>query len=194
MAVSVARAGAVRPTPSAAVRLRPAALGDVAITGGFWAERLRRNRERTIPHGFAQLDRAGNFHDLRLAAGASGSYQALGLMFGAPFPFLDSDVYKWLEAAGWELGRAESDELRSQAAPRSRWPSSSSTGRRASGATSRPRPRSSTGGATDFSARIGSERPTGRTTRPSATRRPSPVTPSASSTSTAARSTSRRSS
>ena len=36
-------------------------------------------------------------------------------MFGAPFPFLDSDVYKWLEAAGWELGRADSDELRSQA-------------------------------------------------------------------------------
>ena len=73
------------------------------------------NRERTIPHGFAQLDRAGNFHDLRLAAGASGRYEALGLMFGTPFPFLDSDVYKWLEAAGWELGRADSDELRSQA-------------------------------------------------------------------------------
>ena len=27
-------------------------------------------------------------------------------MFDKPFPFLDSDVYKWLEAAGWELGRA----------------------------------------------------------------------------------------
>ncbi|HEY7969516.1 MAG TPA: beta-L-arabinofuranosidase domain-containing protein [Candidatus Limnocylindrales bacterium] len=115
MAVSTTRAGPVHPSPGAIGTLRPLALGDAAITGGFWAERLRRNRERTIPHGFAQLDRAGNFHDLRLAAGASGSYQALGLMFGAPFPFLDSDVYKWLEAAGWELGRAESDELRSQA-------------------------------------------------------------------------------
>ena len=36
-------------------------------------------------------------------------------MFGAPFPFLDSDVYKWLEAAGWELGRDESAELRRSA-------------------------------------------------------------------------------
>ena len=26
-------------------------------------------------------------------------------MFDKPFPFLDSDVYKWLEGAGWELGR-----------------------------------------------------------------------------------------
>jgi uncharacterized protein len=116
VAVSAARAGAVQPTTAAAVRLRPLPLGASAITGGYWADLLRRNRERTIPHGHAQLDRAGNFHDLRLAAGtATGRYEALGLMFGAPFPFLDSDVYKWLEAAGWELGRSESDELRARA-------------------------------------------------------------------------------
>src|SRR5262249_31284546 len=30
-------------------------------------------------------------------------------------PFLDSDVYKWLEAASWELGRAHSPELEAQA-------------------------------------------------------------------------------
>ena len=107
--------GSVLPTDAAAVTLRPLPAGDVSITGGFWAERLRLNRESTIPHGFEQLDRAGNFHDLRLAAGATGSYRALGLMFGAPFPFLDSDVYKWLEAVGWELGREESEELRREA-------------------------------------------------------------------------------
>jgi uncharacterized protein len=105
------RAGSVLPTDAAAPALRPLPAGDVAITGGFWAERLRVNRERSIPHGFEQLDGVGNFHDLRLAAGATGSYRALGLMFGAPFPFLDSDVYKWLEAAGWELGRESSAEL-----------------------------------------------------------------------------------
>ena len=31
-------------------------------------------------------------------ATAKGTYQALGIMFDEPFPFLDSDVYKWLEA------------------------------------------------------------------------------------------------
>jgi DUF1680 family protein len=108
-------AGAVHPTDAAALALRPLPAGDVTITGGFWADRLRINRERTIPHGFAELDRVGNFQDLRLAAGATGTYRALGLMFGAPFPFLDSDVYKWLEAAGWELGRGESAELRRSA-------------------------------------------------------------------------------
>jgi hypothetical protein len=64
LAVSVARAGLVDPNPGAIGRLWPLPFGDATITGGFWAERLRRNRERTIPHGFAQLDRAGNFHDL----------------------------------------------------------------------------------------------------------------------------------
>jgi uncharacterized protein len=108
-------AGLVSPTDAAAATLRPLSLGDVSITGGFWADRLRLNRETTIPHGFEQLDQAGNLQNLRLAAGATGRYRALGLMFGAPFPFLDSDVYKWLEAVGWELGRDESAELRRQA-------------------------------------------------------------------------------
>jgi DUF1680 family protein len=30
---------------------------------------------------------------------------------GVTFPFIDSDVYKWLEAVGWELGRAPDAEL-----------------------------------------------------------------------------------
>ena len=96
----------VLPSAGAIGRLRPLGGQDVGITGGFWAGRLRLNREQTLPHVFGQLVEAGNLHNLRLAAGASGKYQALGIMFDGPFPFLDSDVYKWLEGAGWELGRA----------------------------------------------------------------------------------------
>jgi len=96
----------VHPTSSAISVFEPLERGSVRITGGLWAERIRANRERTIPHGARQLDRAGNLQDLRLAAGAPGAYKALGVMFDQPFPFLDSDVYKWLEAVGWELGRA----------------------------------------------------------------------------------------
>ena len=36
-------------------------------------------------------------------------------MFDKPFPFLDSDVYKWLEGAGWELGRAPDERIRAMA-------------------------------------------------------------------------------
>jgi DUF1680 family protein len=77
----------------------------VRITDGFWADRLRLNRTRTIPHGFEQLHRSGVLDNLRMAAGAEGRYQAYSDSAGTGLKFLDSDVYKWLEAVGWELGR-----------------------------------------------------------------------------------------
>jgi hypothetical protein len=95
-----------RPTEAAGSRLRPLGPARVRITGGFLAERQRVNRQRAIPHGFDQLRRSGTLDNLRLAAGGDGRYRALADTSGATFPFLDSDVYKWLEAAGWELGRA----------------------------------------------------------------------------------------
>ncbi|MGN9908340.1 glycoside hydrolase family 127 protein [Phytohabitans sp. LJ34] len=78
----------------------------VRITDGFWADRQRLNRIRTIPHGFEQLHRSGVLDNLRMAAGAEGCYQAYSDSAGTGLRFLDSDVYKWLEAVGWELGRA----------------------------------------------------------------------------------------
>ena len=87
---------------------RRRALGpsEAAIVGGFLAERQRTNRRLTIPHGFDQLERSGTLDNLRLAAGGDGHYRARADTSGATFPFLDSDVYKWLEAVAWELGRA----------------------------------------------------------------------------------------
>jgi len=96
----------VWPSATARSRLRPLESPQLEIVDGFWAERLRLNRERTIPHGFDQLQRSAALGNLRLAAGVHGDYQALGDSAGFTFPFLDSDVYKWLEAVGWELGRA----------------------------------------------------------------------------------------
>ena len=97
--------GTVRPSASARSLLRPLESARVRIVDGFFAERQRVNRDRTIPHGFAQLSRHGTLDNLRLAAGAEGRYRALSDTGGSTFPFLDSDVYKWLEAVGWELGR-----------------------------------------------------------------------------------------
>ena len=112
------KVAAVLPTPDALSRLRPLSATDVTVTADFWASRLEANRARTIPAGFEQLQAAGTLHNFKLAAGsvASGDgYRALGVMFDKPFPFLDSDVYKWLEAAGWELGRSHDPSIAAMA-------------------------------------------------------------------------------
>jgi DUF1680 family protein len=101
----------VWPSATATTRLRPLEASDVDVTDGFWAQRLRLNRERTIPHGFDQLQLSGALGNLRLAGGTEGSYRAFADDAGVMLPFLDSDVYKWLEAVGWELGRAPDEHL-----------------------------------------------------------------------------------
>jgi len=95
----------VCPTPGAKVRLRPLAAGATRLDDdSFWERWQRRNRMVTIPLGARRLEEAGNLDNLRLAAGhAEGSYRGP--------QYLDSDVYKWLEAAAWEQGREPSDEL-----------------------------------------------------------------------------------
>jgi DUF1680 family protein len=106
---------AVLPGPGTRSALRPLDATDVAITGGYWADRQAMNRTRTLHHGYAQLEAAGALHNLRLAAGAQGTYKTFSDTFGYAFPFLDTDVYKWLEAVGWELGRAPDASLAEEA-------------------------------------------------------------------------------
>lgn len=76
----------------------------VHITGGFWANYQEVNRRVSLPHGFAMLAQAGNLRNLRIAAGLeAGEF--------AGYRFADSDVYKWLEAVGWELGLVVDETL-----------------------------------------------------------------------------------
>ena len=94
----------VAPGTDAAVLLRPLAMDDVDLSGGFWFDRQQVNREVSIPLALARLDEAGNLDNLRMAAERrTGSYRG-------PL-FMDSDVYKVLEAVAWEQGRAPSPEL-----------------------------------------------------------------------------------
>jgi hypothetical protein len=83
--------------------------GAATIEGGLWARRQATNRDAALPHGYRMLEAAGNLENLRIAAGtSSGRYQG-------PV-FMDSDVYKWIEAAAYEYARMPGDWLRSHMA------------------------------------------------------------------------------
>jgi uncharacterized protein len=95
------RIGPIRLGPAALTALRPTA--DPVLRAGFWAARQWVNARAGIPQGPFLLESAGNLDDLRLAArGAVGEYHG-------DYPFMDSDVYKWLEAASWQLARLHPD-------------------------------------------------------------------------------------
>ncbi|WP_432563355.1 glycoside hydrolase family 127 protein [Kineococcus sp. SYSU DK003] len=101
-------AGAVNapaaPTAAAAVALHPVPLGASRITAGFWFDRMQANRRQAIRTGYEKLQTAGNLRNLRIAAGTEQG-EVKGPIF------MDSDVYKWLEAAGWEYGREADEEI-----------------------------------------------------------------------------------
>lgn len=96
--------GPVDTTKSPYARHRTLALSDVSLDGGFWSTWQRTNHKVSLRHGFDQLERFGNFNNLKLAAGkGEGEYRK-------PV-FMDSDVYKWLEAIGYELAWNPDPEL-----------------------------------------------------------------------------------
>jgi DUF1680 family protein len=94
----------VVPTPSARVRLRPVDARGVELTGGLLGDRQRVNSDVTILRGHEELESAGTLDNFRIAAGRLEG-ERRGMVFS------DSDVYKWLEALAWELGRNPSPEL-----------------------------------------------------------------------------------
>jgi DUF1680 family protein len=98
-------AGPVEATRSPAAVLKTLATGAVTFESGLWAQRQAVNRAAALPHGLRMLETAGNLDNLRIAAG-----RATGRFRGRVF--MDSDVYKWLEAAAFEMARGPSAELR----------------------------------------------------------------------------------
>jgi DUF1680 family protein len=74
------------------------------ISAGLWADRRQANRDTSVPAGWDRLHEAGNFANLELAAGLSTGEYVNDL------PFLDSDLYKWIESIGWTLADPELSE------------------------------------------------------------------------------------
>ena len=75
--------------------LTPAPLGNVTIDGPFWAQRMKINRERTIPYEYKILKKTGRVDSLKL--GWKPGKEPV------PHIFWDSDIAKWIEAASYSL-------------------------------------------------------------------------------------------
>jgi uncharacterized protein len=104
-------AGPVAPTTAARLTLSPDHVR-VRFTGGFWGHYQDLNRRVTIPHGMRMLVETGSLENFRRAAGVLAAGHVPD---GAPAEysmplFRDSDVYKVLEAIGWERRHGRDEE------------------------------------------------------------------------------------
>lgn len=94
-------AGPVSPISQERVTLEPLPFDAVRFTGsGMLAAWQETNAQATLAHCVDQLEASHALDNLRIAAG-----QGTGEFVG--FQFADSDVYKVLEAIGWEAGRGD---------------------------------------------------------------------------------------
>ena len=85
--------------------VQPVSFTSVDMTGDFWAPKIKRNQEVTIPTAFGKLRETGRIKNFKIAAGLEeGSFQS-------PYPFDDSDVCKVMEGASYSLQSNENPEL-----------------------------------------------------------------------------------
>lgn len=85
-------------------QFRTLPLGAITLLPGFWQQRQIINREVSLKEGYRKLNEYGNFDNLKLATGS-----IIGEFRGPQF--MDSDIYKWLEAAAYELKRNMDTDL-----------------------------------------------------------------------------------
>jgi DUF1680 family protein len=84
------------PTPTNVCSTAPA-VTDVILTGGFWQEKQRVNREVTLPIEYEQCRQTGRLDAWKLEWKAGQP--------NPPHVFWDSDVAKWIEAVGYSLAQ-----------------------------------------------------------------------------------------
>ena len=99
--------GSAPVVPSSGV-LRPLGLGEVRLTGGFWAQRQQVNGVATLDHGLRWMRKLGWIDNFTRAAAHRGGVDRRGREFS------DSEVYKLIEAMCWEAGRAPRHDLTQQ--------------------------------------------------------------------------------
>ena len=85
--------------------LRPLGLDEVRITGGFWGARQNVNAAATLGHILSKLESEGWLPNFDLAAAGALPDGRRGREFS------DSEIYKYLEAVAWEIGRSSDPDL-----------------------------------------------------------------------------------
>ncbi|RYX86103.1 glycoside hydrolase family 127 protein [bacterium] len=86
-------------------KLQPIPASDFELRDTFWEPRRHINREETLASQFHKLEDSGCLNNFRRAIGRIDGD------FNGGFSFMDSDVYKWLEAASATLGTHPTPEL-----------------------------------------------------------------------------------
>jgi hypothetical protein len=100
--------GPVNTLQSQYAQLHTLEFRNISLNEGFWTKKINVNRKISLRFGFEMLQKAGNFDNLRIAAHLiAGNYRG--------YVFQDSDIYKWLEAVAWEMGKEPDKVLSSMA-------------------------------------------------------------------------------
>jgi uncharacterized protein len=77
--------------------IKPVAFTNVKLTDNFWAPRILKDKDVTVPHIIKELKNTGRIENFEIAGGLeTGKFCSL-------YPFDDSDVYKTIEAASYLL-------------------------------------------------------------------------------------------
>lgn len=93
------RTGAPQRAPHTRPGHRPLGADHVVLTDGLLGRWQRRNTATTLPHAVEQVRASGVLENFRCVAEQNGE------PFRGGYPFLDTDAYKTLEAAAYELSR-----------------------------------------------------------------------------------------
>ncbi len=85
--------------------VRPVPFTSVKMTDNFWAPRIKKNHEVTIPIAFGYCESTGRVKNFEIAGGLdTGAFQTI-------YPFDDSDVTKIIEGASYSLQTFPDPEL-----------------------------------------------------------------------------------
>jgi DUF1680 family protein len=97
--------GCAKKSVSGDYPIQPVPFTSVKLTDDFWAPRIKKNAEVTIPIAFSYCESTGRVRNFEIAAGLdTGKFQTI-------FPFDDSDIYKILEGAAYSLQTQPDPEL-----------------------------------------------------------------------------------